>query len=66
MKTLEFQIPDELAQRLDQLAASQGSDYESVNTSEVKGRDALFIDLLMLGLDEIAAGEEDFPDDVED
>lgn len=66
MKTVQFQIPDELHDRLEGFAAKQGSDYASVNTPELSGRDALFCDLLMLGLDEIDAGEEEFPDDVED
>lgn len=66
MKTIEFQIPDDLQARLDKLAAQRGDDYESVISAELKGRDALFTDLLSLGLDEISAGEEDFPDDVGD
>ncbi|MCP4700405.1 MAG: hypothetical protein GY862_26665 [Gammaproteobacteria bacterium] len=64
MKTLQFQVSDELSERLEKLAAQQGEDYASVNASELSGRDALFTDLLILGLDEIAAGEDEYPDDV--
>ncbi len=66
MKTIQFQIPDVLFERLEKLAGQRGSDYESVSSDELKGRDALFTDLLMLGLDEISAGEQAFPDDVGD
>jgi hypothetical protein len=66
MKTLQFQIPDEVYERLEKLAAQQGSGYASVNTSEIGGRDALYTDLMILGLDELSAGEQDYPDDVED
>jgi hypothetical protein len=66
MKTIEFQIPDDLYTRLEKFIAIQGADYASVNTAEVTGRDALLTDLMVLGLDEIAAGESDFPDDVGD
>jgi hypothetical protein len=66
MKKIEFQIPDNVYKRLEQFIATQGSDYASVNTTEVTGRDALLTDLMVLGLDEIDAGESDFPDDVED
>ncbi|MDM8545259.1 hypothetical protein [Candidatus Venteria ishoeyi] len=62
MQTLEIQVPDELAQRLETLVAEQGTDYESLN-SDLKGRDALLGDLLLLGLDELIAGEDEFPDD---
>jgi predicted transcriptional regulator len=63
MKTLQINVPDNVMQRLDKLAKDQGGDsYVSVNTSEVNGRDALFTDLLILGLDELAAGEAQFPD----
>ncbi len=62
MKTLQINLPDEVAARFEQLAAAQGDDYASVNTSEVTGRDALFTDLLVLGLEELTAGEEAFPD----
>jgi hypothetical protein len=65
MKTLQFQVPDEIAQRLEELAAARADNYASVNT-ELSGRDALFTDLLLLGLDELAAAEEEFPDDVGD
>lgn len=62
MKTLQFQVPDEIFERLEKLA-QQRADYASVNT-DLTGRDALFTDLIVLGLDEITAGEEEFPDDV--
>jgi hypothetical protein len=65
MQTIQLQIPDEIYQRLEKLVAAQGADYASVNT-DLTGRDALLTDLLVLGLDEIDAGEEEFPDDVED
>ncbi len=65
MKTLQFEIPDEISQRLEDLAASSAENYVSVNT-ELTGRDALFTDLIVLGLDELDAGEDEFPDDVED
>jgi hypothetical protein len=64
MKTLQFQIPDEIAARVEKLIQQRGADYESVNTSEIKGRDALLTDLVAVGLDEILAGETEFPDDV--
>lgn len=64
MKTLQFQIPDEIAARVEKLILQRGADYESVNTEEIKGRDALLTDLVAVGLDEIMAGEADFPDDV--
>ena len=63
MKTLQIQLPDEIATRFEKLAEQQGDDYESVNSDDVKGRDALFTDLLVLGLEELTAGEDDFPDD---
>jgi len=64
MKTLQINLPDEVMARLEKLANEQGGDtYVSVNSSEVSGRDALFTDLLILGLDELAAGEAEFPDD---
>ena len=65
MKTIEIEVTEELAQRLDQLVEQQGQGYESLN-SDLKGRDALLGDLLLLGLDELMAGEDEFPDDVED
>jgi hypothetical protein len=65
MKTLQFQVPDEIAQRLEDLVAARAENYASVNT-EATGRDALLTDLLVLGLDELAAAEDEFPDDVGD
>jgi len=66
MKSLQFQLPDAIAARVEKLVLEQGGDYESVNAAELKGRDALLTDLLILGLDELSAGESDFPDDVGD
>lgn len=66
MKTLEIHLPDDVMERLEKLIAQQGTNYASVNTTELTGRDALLTDLLILGLDEIEAGETEFPDDVED
>jgi len=63
MKTITISVPDNVAQRLDKLVDALSEDYISVNTSEVIGQDALLTDLLILGLDEIAAGEAEFPDD---
>jgi len=63
MKTITISVPDNVAQRLDKLVDALSEDYISVNTSEVTGQDALLTDLLILGLDEIAAGEAEFPDD---
>lgn len=63
MKTITISVPDNVAQRLDKLVNALSEDYVSVNTSEVTGQDALLTDLLILGLDEIAAGEAEFPDD---
>jgi hypothetical protein len=63
MKTLEVHLPDEVVVRFEKLVASRGEDYVSVSTNEVKGRDALLTDLLILGLDELEAGESEFPDD---
>ncbi len=62
MKTLQINLPDNIAERFEKLAVAQGEDYASVNTTEVTGRDALFADLLVLGLDEIEAGAAQFPD----
>jgi hypothetical protein len=63
MKTLQINVPDEVMARLEKLATEQGGDnYVSVNTNEVNGRDGLFTDLLILGLDELQAGEAEFPD----
>lgn len=65
MKTLEINLPDNVVARIEKLAAEQGDGYASVNSTEVTGRDALLTDLLVLGLDELAAGEDDFPDDAD-
>ena len=63
MKALQINVPDEVMARLEKLATEQGGDnYVSVNSNEVSGRDALFTDLFVLGLDELEAGEADFPD----
>lgn len=66
MKTLQINLPDAVATRFEKFALQQGSNYVSVNSSEVSGQDALFTDLLILGLDALDAGEAEFPDDVED
>lgn len=66
MKTLQINLPDAVVDRFEKFALQQGSNYVSVNSSEVSGQDALFTDLLILGLDELDAGEAEFPDDVED
>lgn len=66
MKTLQINLPDAVIARFEKLALQQGSSYVSVNSTEVSGKDALFTDLLILGLDELDAGESEFPDDVED
>ena len=63
MKTLQVNLPDDVVSRFEKIAEAQGDDYVSVNSDEVKGKDALFTDLLILGLDELAAGEDDFPDE---
>ncbi len=64
MKTLQINIPDHLMERLEKLASEQGGEnYVSVNSNDVNGKDALFTDLLVLGLDELDAGEAEFPDD---
>jgi len=64
MKTLQINVPDQLMERLDKLSSEQGGDnYVSVNTNEVNGKDGLFTDLLILGLDELDAGEAEFPDE---
>lgn len=64
MKTLQINLPDAVIERFEKLATEQGGDnYVSVNTNEVSGQDALFTDLLVLGLDELEAGEAEFPDD---
>jgi len=65
MASIQFEVPDAIVARLDKLVAAQGSDYESVNAEDLKGRDALLTDLLVLGLDELSAGEDEFPDDVD-
>lgn len=64
MKMLQINIPEELMNRLEKLAIEQGgANYVSVNTNEIKGKDALYTDLLILGLDELEAGEASFPDE---
>ncbi|RKZ45670.1 MAG: hypothetical protein DRR16_10085 [Candidatus Parabeggiatoa sp. nov. 3] len=64
MKTLQINVPDQLMERLEKLASEQGGEnYVSVNSNDVNGKDALFTDLLVLGLDELDAGEAEFPDD---
>lgn len=65
MKTIQFQTSDEVAARLEKLLSAEGEGYESVNTSEVHGRDALLTDLVLLGLDELDVQENEFPDDVD-
>jgi hypothetical protein len=63
MKTLQINLPDEVMERFEKLVAKQGGDnYVSVNTDEVSGKDALLTDLLILGLDELQAGEDEYPD----
>ncbi len=63
MKTLQINVPDDVMARLEKLVTEQGGDdYVSVNSNEVSGRDGLFTDLLVLGLDELQAGEAEFPD----
>jgi len=62
MKSLQVNIPDNLMERFEKLVAAQGGDdYVSVNTDEVSGKDALFTDLIVLGLDELE-DETNFPD----
>ncbi len=64
MKTLQINIPDAVMERLEKLVTEQGgTDYVSVNSDEIGGRDALLTDLLILGLDELDVGEAEFPDD---
>jgi len=63
MKTVQFNLPDEVADRLEKLLSAQSAGYVSVNSTEVSERDALFTDLLILGLDELDVGENEFPDD---
>lgn len=66
MKKLEVSLPDNVVARFEKLFSEQGgSGYVSVNSNDVSGRDALVTDLLILGLDELAAGEAEFPDDVD-
>jgi hypothetical protein len=63
MKTLQINLPDEVMERFEKLLAKQdGDNYVSVNTDEVSGKDALLTDLLILGLDELQAGEAEYPD----
>ena len=66
MKTVEIHVPDDVMKRLENLLATQGTGYVSVNTSEVTGQEALLTDLLILGLDALDAGETTFPDDVDE
>lgn len=66
MKTVEIRVPDDMMARLEKLLTAQGTDYVSVNTNEVAGREALLTDLLILGLDALDAGETSFPDDADD
>ena len=63
MKTVEVYLPDDVMRRFEKLSVERGNDYVSVNTDEVKGKDALLTDLLVLGLDELIAGESEFPDE---
>jgi len=64
MQTLNVKLPEEVMQRIEKLVAEQGGPhYVSVNTNEVGGFDALITDLLILGLDELEAGESQFPDE---
>ncbi len=65
MANIQFEVSDAIVERIDKLVAAQGADYESVNAAGLKGRDALLSDLLVLGLDELSAGEDEFPDDVD-
>ncbi len=66
MKKLEVSLPDDVVARFEKLFVEQGGNgYVSVNSNDVSGRDALVTDLLILGLDELAAGEAQFPDDVD-
>jgi hypothetical protein len=66
MKKLEVSLPDDVVARFEKLFVEQGGNgYVSVNSNDVSGRDALVTDLLILGLDELAAGEAEFPDDVD-
>jgi hypothetical protein len=66
MKTVEIHVPDDIMVRLEHLLATQGTDYVSVNTNEVVGREALLADLLVLGLDALDVGEAEFPDDIDE
>ncbi len=65
MANIQFEVPDAIAERLNTLVAQQGAGYESVNAAGLQGRDALLTDLLILGLDELSAGENEYPDDVD-
>ncbi len=65
MKTIQVNVPDNVIERFEKFAQQRGDDYESVNTDEVKGRDALFTDLLMFGLDELEVNESEIPDDID-
>ena len=64
MKTIQINLPTEVIERFEKLATEQGGDnYVSVNTTKVQGRDALFADLLVLGLDQLEDGEAQYPDE---
>jgi hypothetical protein len=65
MKTLQINLPDDVVERFKKVAAKRGEGYVSVNCDEVRGQDALFTDLIILGLDELEAGESEFPDEDE-
>lgn len=65
MKTLSITLPDDVVERFEKLAAQRGEGYVSVNTNEVSGRDALFADLLMFGLDELEVSDSEIPDDID-
>ena len=65
MKTIQVNLPDNVMERFEKFAQQRGDSYESVNTDEVKGRDALFTDLLTFGLDELDVSESEIPDDVD-
>lgn len=65
MKTLSITLPDDVIERFEKLVIQRGDGYVSVNTNEVNGRDALFADLLMFGLDELEVSDSEIPDDVD-
>lgn len=66
MKKIEIGLPDEALAQLEKLIAERGKNYVSVNTDEISGRDALLTDVFILGLDGLLAGENEFPDDVDE